>query len=193
MAELATAMPRAGGVYYFLDRSMGPLMGTVGGFGTWIAVSLKAAFALVGIGAYLRLFLPELNVTSIAVGFAVLFGVVNVLGAKKSTRFQGLMVVGLVVILAWFTGAGFTQVDPGNLAGIFGQDPTSIVTTAGLVIVSYMGLTQVASVAEEVRNPERNLPLGMFPGLRYRHHRLLRGHRGHGGRGLGGRPGPRRR
>ena len=34
MAELATAMPRAGGVYYFLDRSMGPLMGTVGGFGT---------------------------------------------------------------------------------------------------------------------------------------------------------------
>ena len=31
MAELATAMPRAGGVYYFLDRSMGPLMGTVGG------------------------------------------------------------------------------------------------------------------------------------------------------------------
>ena len=162
MAELATAMPRAGGVYYFLDRSMGPLMGTVGGFGTWIAVSLKAAFALVGIGAYLRLFLPELNVTSIAVGFAVLFGVVNVLGAKKSTRFQGLMVVGLVVILAWFTGAGFTQVDPGNLAGMFGQDPTSIVTTAGLVIVSYMGLTQVASVAEEVRNPERNLPLGMF-------------------------------
>ena len=36
-AELATAMPRAGGSYYFLDRAMGPLVGTVGGLGTWIA------------------------------------------------------------------------------------------------------------------------------------------------------------
>ena len=162
MAELATAMPRAGGVYYFVDRSMGPLMGTVGGFGTWIALSLKAAFALIGIGAYLRLFLPELNVVPIAVAFAVLFGIVNVLGAKKATRFQGFMVVALLLILAWFMGTGLLHVEPGNLAGLFGQAPVSVVTTAGLVIVSYMGLTKVASIAEEVRNPERNLPLGMF-------------------------------
>ena len=162
MVELATAMPRAGGVYYFLDRSMGPLMGTVGGFGTWIAVSLKAAFALIGIGAYLRLFLPDLNIVPIAVTFAVLFGLVNVLGAKKSTRFQGPMVVGLLAILAWFMGAGLMHVEPGNLVGMFSQAPASIISTAGVVIVSYMGLTQVASVAEEVQNPERNLPLGMF-------------------------------
>ena len=162
MAELATAMPRAGGVYYFLDRSMGPLMGTVGGFGTWIAVSLKASFALVGIGAYLRLFLPELDVVPVAVAFALAFGLVNALGAKNSTRFQELMVMGLLAILAWFTGTGLMRVEPGNLAGVLEQAPASIVSTAGLVIVSYMGLTQVASVAEEVRNPERNLPLGMF-------------------------------
>ncbi len=162
MAELATAMPRAGGVYYFLDRSMGPLMGTVGGFGTWIAVSLKASFALIGIGAYLRLFLPELDVVPISVAFALAFGLVNALGAKNSTRFQGLMVAGLLAILAWFTGAGFMQIEPSNLAGVLGQAPASIVSTAGLVVVSYMGLTQVASVAEEVRDPERNLPLGMF-------------------------------
>ena len=162
MAELATAMPRAGGVYYFLDRSMGPLMGTVGGFGTWIALSLKAAFALIGIGAYLRLFLPELNVVPIAVVFAVLFGMVNVLGAKEATRFQGLMVVALLLILAWFMGTGLLHVEPGNLAGVFSQAPVSVVNTAGLVIVSYMGLTKVASIAEEVRHPERNLPLGMF-------------------------------
>ena len=155
-------MPRAGGVYYFLDRSMGPLIGTVGGFGTWIAVSLKASFALVGIGAYLRLFLPELDVVPVAVAFALAFGLVNALGAKNSTRFQELMVMGLLAILAWFTGTGLMRVEPGNLAGVLEQAPASIVSTAGLVIVSYMGLTQVASVAEEVRNPERNLPLGMF-------------------------------
>jgi len=53
MAELSTAMPKAGGTYYFLDldRAMGPLMGTIGGLGSWIAVVFKSAFALVGMGA----------------------------------------------------------------------------------------------------------------------------------------------
>jgi amino acid transporter/mannitol/fructose-specific phosphotransferase system IIA component (Ntr-type) len=162
MAELATAMPRAGGVYYFLDRSMGPLMGTIGGFGTWIALSLKSAFALIGIGAYLRLFLPDVNIVPISAGFAIVFGLLNILGAKKSTSLQSVMVVGLLTLLAWFTGVGLTDIEPANLSGMFGQAPGTLVSTAGLVVVSYMGLTQVASVAEEVRNPERNIPLGMF-------------------------------
>ena len=162
MAELATAMPRAGGVYYFLDRSMGPLMGTIGGFGTWIALSLKAAFALIGVGAYLGLLFPEVNIGPISAGFAITFGIVNILGAKKSTAFQSVMVVGLLILLLWFTGVGLTDIEPANLSGMFRPDPGSLVSTAGLVVVSYMGLTQVASVAEEVRNPERNIPLGMF-------------------------------
>jgi APA family basic amino acid/polyamine antiporter len=162
MAELATAMPRAGGVYYFLDRSMGPLMGTIGGFGTWIALILKSAFALIGIGAYLRLFLPDLNIAPVSAGFAVVFGFVNIMGAKKSTSFQSVMVVGLLVLLAWFTGLGLMNIELTNFGGAFQGEPGSLVATAGLVIVSYMGVTKVASVAEEVRNPERNIPLGMF-------------------------------
>ncbi len=163
MAELATAMPRAGGVYYFLDRSMGPLMGTIGGFGTWVTLTLKSAFALIGVGAYLRLFLPELNITPISVAFAVVFGIVNVFGAKKSTAFQGVMVIGLLALLAWFTGLGLMHVDLANLEGMFsGASAASLVPTAGLVVVSYVGITQIASVAEEVHNPERNIPLAMF-------------------------------
>ena len=162
MAELATAMPRAGGVYYFLDRSMGPLMGTVGGFGTWIALILKSAFALIGIGAYLVLFLPEVRMKPIAAGFAIVFGIVNILGAKKSTSFQSVMVVSLLILLAWFTGFGLLNMEPANFGSMFSEASGSFVATAGLVIVSYMGLTKVASVAEEVRNPERNIPLGMF-------------------------------
>lgn len=59
IVELATAMPRAGGVYYFLDRSLGPWMGTMGGIGTWLALVLKVAFALVGMGAYIALYVPD--------------------------------------------------------------------------------------------------------------------------------------
>ncbi|MEF8797774.1 MAG: amino acid permease, partial [Salinivenus sp.] len=56
MAELSTAMPKAGGTYYFLDRALGPLAGTVGGLGTWLALVFKSAFALIGMGAYLAIY-----------------------------------------------------------------------------------------------------------------------------------------
>ena len=68
--ELATAMPRAGGVYYFLDRTLGPLFGTIGGLGTWLALVLKVSFALVGMGAYIHLFIPEISITPVAVVLA---------------------------------------------------------------------------------------------------------------------------
>ena len=46
VVELSTAMPRAGGVYFFLDRTLGPMFGTIGGLGTWFALILKVCFAL---------------------------------------------------------------------------------------------------------------------------------------------------
>jgi len=163
--ELATALPRAGGEYYFLDRSTGPLMGTIAGFGTWLALILKTAFALDGIGAYLSLFMPDTPMAPIAAGFAILFGMVNWWGAKKSGAAQGVLVIGLLVLLAWFIGFGLPDVQARHFQNLFGAGHGAIISTAGLVVVSYMGLTKVASVAEEVHDPERNLPLGMFLAL----------------------------
>jgi Gamma-aminobutyrate permease and related permeases len=88
MVELSTAMPRAGGAYYFLDRSMGPFVGTIGGLGTWLALVFKTAFALIGMGAYLSIFWPEVPIVMLAVILAVLFGIVNLFGAKKPGRFR---------------------------------------------------------------------------------------------------------
>ena len=55
MAELTTAMPKAGGDYFYIMRGFGPLLGTVAGFSTWFSLSLKGAFALIGMGAYLSI------------------------------------------------------------------------------------------------------------------------------------------
>jgi amino acid transporter/mannitol/fructose-specific phosphotransferase system IIA component (Ntr-type) len=160
--ELTTAMPKAGGIYYFLDRSMGPLVGTIGGFGTWIALVLKSSFALIGVGAYLQLFFPQIQFGPIAAGLAVLLGVVNYFGAKKTGSAQMLLLVGIFILLLWFCGFGLFQIEVGRLGGVFRPESAGLISTAGLVVVSYMGLTKVASVAEEVKNPERNLPLGTF-------------------------------
>ncbi len=176
IVELATAMPRAGGAYYFLDRSLGPLAGTVGGLGTWLALVLKAAFALVGMGAYIALmfdligdrfpstgqFLHRFGPYPIAAGLAVLFGFVNMRGVRKTGGFQKLLVFGLLAILAGFIAHGGTNVDWSFFGGFFDSGFESIIATAGLVFISYVGVTNIASISEEVKDPERNLPLGIF-------------------------------
>ena len=160
--ELATAMPRAGGIYYFLDRSLGPWMGTLGGIGTWLALVLKVSFALVGMGAYIALYVPELPMTPVAVAIAVGLGILNLLGAQKSGGFQMALVLGLLMILGIFIGGGVPSIERARLTAIFEADVQTVLSTAGLVYISYVGVTTVASLSEEVKHPERNLPLGVI-------------------------------
>jgi amino acid transporter/mannitol/fructose-specific phosphotransferase system IIA component (Ntr-type) len=167
-AELATAMPKAGGTYYFLDRSLGPMVGAVGGIGTWIALILKSAFALIGMGAYLGLFF-DVPIRPLAVGLTAVFTVVNLVGAKESGRLQSILVVVLLGVLFFFlvqgvaeiASLGFGEVTRTQLSPFFPFGLGGLFATVGLVFVSYSGLTKVASVAEEVENPDRNIPLGM--------------------------------
>lgn len=173
-AELATAMPRAGGTYFFLDRALGPMAGTVGGLGTWMAMVLKTAFAFVGVGAYLALFY-DLPIDGVAVGLTAAFAVVNLFGAKETAGIQRFLVSSLVAILVVFVVAGFIEIfklgegpggTPAQVLGSFGDtDAASFLSTIGMVFVSYAGLTKVASVAEEVRAPHKNILRGMVYSL----------------------------
>ena len=169
MAELSTAMPKAGGTYYFLDRAMGPMMGTVGGLGSWVAVIFKSAFALVGMGAYLGLYL-DLPFSITAMVLAVAFGALNIFGAKETTALQRWLVGILVGVLVVFTLWGLVAASQGprpllslnpQYDAFLKGGAVGFISTIGLVFVSYAGLTKVASVAEEVQNPDRNIPLGM--------------------------------
>ncbi len=163
--ELSTAMPKAGGVYYFLDRTMGPVMGTIGGLGTWLSLIMKVSFALVGMSAYLKFFLPTVNPKPIAIIIAVILSFVNLFGSKKSGSLQILMVFILLGIVGIFIGGGLPKTDFSFISTIFKVKPDNIIATAGLVYVSYIGITKVASLSEEIQNPGRNLPLGIFLSL----------------------------
>jgi basic amino acid/polyamine antiporter, APA family len=170
IAELSSAMPRAAGTYFFIHRSMGPLAGTIGGLGAWAVLVAKSAFALVGMGAYLTIFV-DVPVVPVAIALTVAFGVLNVFGAKETAQLQVWLVAILVAIMAFFIVNGSIDIltgDP-NVAGSyrpflpFGVE--GFISTIGLVFISYAGLTKVSSAAEEIRDLDRNLPLGMILAL----------------------------
>lgn len=169
IVELCTAMPRAGGVYYFLDRALGPLFGTIGGFGTWLALILKVSFALVGMGYYISVFfsdhLSQNEIKAIASSCAIFLGLINLFDSKKSGSFQSILVISLLVLLGTFLLGGAFKIEPSHFEGFFSKGPHSIAATAGLVYISYVGVTKVASLSEEVKDPERNLPTGIFLSL----------------------------
>jgi amino acid transporter/mannitol/fructose-specific phosphotransferase system IIA component (Ntr-type) len=164
-AELATAMPKAGGTYFFIDRSMGPMMGTIGGFAAWFSLAFKSAFALVGIGVFIILLNPGFNVIQmklVSVFFCILFAVINIIGVRHTGRAQIALIVGLLSLLVFYIIMGFFFIQPNHFSNFAPFGYESIFTTAGLIFVSFGGLTKVCSVAEECKNPGRNIPLGMF-------------------------------
>jgi amino acid transporter len=163
-SEMATAMPRAGGAYLYIDMAMGPLMGTIAGFGVWLSLVFKAAFALDGLGLYLGWFTDFDELTlGLMIGVGLL--VINLVGIKESGRIQAILVTVVFAVLLIFIGGGATFVDSANYHPFFPAGVGGLFATAGLVFVSYAGVTNVASVAEEVSNPARTLPVAIIASL----------------------------
>lgn len=164
-AELTTAMPKTGGIFFFIDRSMGPMMGTLGGLTAWLSLAFKSAFALLGVGLFVVLFNPgftELQIKLIAITFCLIFAVINILGVQLAGKFQTYMVVSLITLLGLYIIAGAFFVEFSRFTPFAPKGIGPVFATAGLVFVSFAGTTKIAAVAGEVKNPGRNLPLGMF-------------------------------
>ena len=165
-SEMATAMPEAGGTYIYIERGMGPLLGTVAGVGTWFSLSFKGALALVGGVPYLLL-LFDLPLKPVALGLAGLLILVNLIGAKQTGRLQVVIVVVMLAALGWFAAGSAPGVQSANYADFFADGIGGLLAATGLVFVSYAGVTKVASVAEEVEDPSRNIPLGILGSLAF--------------------------
>jgi APA family basic amino acid/polyamine antiporter len=169
-AELATAMPRAGGTYFYVERSLGPVWGLFGGLANWFSVAMKSAFAVVGMAVLIDVILNEVFGVRMVPWHLKAFGVVccggfvavNIMSVKHTTGLQVWLVGILLALLAFFVVFGAGGIEAVRFKGFLDEGWFDVFATAGLVFVSFGGLTKVASVAEEVKNPGKNLPLGML-------------------------------
>lgn len=172
-SELATAMPRSGGGYYFVSRALGSGAGSLVGIGQWMGLVFASAFYLAGFGHYLADVLSRLgllsNLPPEAAGFATALALtaVGILGTRTSGGLQLVVVSILMAILGLFLGWGVLRATgtvgsaPG-LGPLMPRGSLSIFTTAALIFTSYLGFAQIANVAGEVKNPGDTLPRAML-------------------------------
>ena len=160
VAELTTAMPKAGGDYFFISRALGSGTGTVAGLLSWFSISLKSAFALVGIGALAELALP-VDGRIVGAVFLAVFSLLNIHGVKKAANLQVVLGVLLMLLLGGFVAAGLRDIDAENFRPLAPNGWTAVFSTAGFVFVAFGAAMQVAGMAEDIRDPGRNVPRGI--------------------------------
>jgi amino acid transporter/mannitol/fructose-specific phosphotransferase system IIA component (Ntr-type) len=164
MAELATAMPKAGGDYFFISRSMGTAVGTIAGLLSWFSLSLKSAFALVGMAAFAQLSMP-IDGRIVALVLAVVFIGLNIIGVKEAARLQVALVIALLILLLLYIVQGLPEVNVRNFEPFTPKGLVATFSMVGFVFVSYGGVLKIVSVAEEIKQPGRIIPQGMILSL----------------------------
>ena len=174
-SELSSAMPVNGGAYVYVERSFGPLIGTISGLGLWASFLLKSAFALIGFSAYMYAVTNYLdistNTTLVIMAALFLITVLNIFGIKKVKAFQTPILalttaVILIICLIQLFDANIDFSRP--IDGAFDvsrNDPVLVAESAALVFVAYAGIYKAGAIGGEVKEPEKNLPKGMLISL----------------------------
>jgi APA family basic amino acid/polyamine antiporter len=182
-AELAAAMPGAGGEYVYLTEAWGPVWGFLYSWTQmWIGKSGSIATLATAFFEYTAHFVPEFEKVWVTIGplpikygqvFALILilalGVVNYFGVRFGGGVQIAMTVVKVGLIAFVIFAGIVYAHPvaasarSNVAGV---PPLATGFVAALVAAlwAYDGWNNVGMVASEIRNPGRNLPIALILG-----------------------------
>ena len=171
-SELASAMPENGGAYVYVERSFGPLIGTISGLGLWASFLLKSAFALIGFSAYMYAVTNYLeisvNATMQIMVALLLITVLNIFGIKKVKAFQTpilALTTGLLLLVCIFQLFDANLDFSRPIDGAFDttrNDPVLVAEAAALVFVAYAGIYKAGAIGGEVKEPDKNLPKGML-------------------------------
>jgi len=163
-AELVSAMPKAGGTYFYITRSMGSAVGTVYGLITWFSLALKSAYELFFMATLLTIVI-HMNMHLLAVLLCLMFMGINLVGIKEAGKVQVYLVFLLLAMLAYLCFRANPAMDTHNFKPFVPGGREAVLSMAGFVFIAFGGLLKVASIAEEVKNPGKVIPQAMLVSL----------------------------
>ncbi|MCJ7560140.1 amino acid permease [Candidatus Bathyarchaeota archaeon] len=164
-AELGSAIPKEGGAYQFAFELISPFAGFVVGC-LWLFAQIVAGAAIsLGFASYFVAIFPVFSIKTVAVVAALILTGLNLIGIKQSTTVNNILVIIKIAILCSFIGFGIFQIHPQNLSQFSPNGSFGILQGAGFIFFAYLGFGRIAALGEEVKNPERNMPLSILIAL----------------------------
>ncbi|MFL5849684.1 MAG: amino acid permease [Solirubrobacteraceae bacterium] len=181
-AELAAMIPVSGSAYTYSYATLGELVAWIIGWDLILEYGFSVAVVAVGWGGYLNALigddfgatLPnaiasppgEGGVVNVPAVFLVLLitGVL-IIGVRESARFNSVMVVIKLAVLAFFIVLGFTAIKSDNYSPFAPNGFSGVADAAALIFFAYIGFDAVSTSGEEARRPKRDLPLAIIGSL----------------------------
>ncbi len=164
--ELTAAIPHAGGAFAYAYRALGPFGGLIAGYATLIDFLFATPAIAFALGSYLHFLYPTIAAIPAAVVFNIAFILLNISGVKESATFSVFITLLAVAELLLFMGIVAPSFEITN----FTTDPmpfgwSGIFAALPFAVWFYLAIEGVAMVAEEVKDPKRNIPRGYISSL----------------------------
>ena len=171
-AEMGAAMPQSGGRVVYLNEAYHPIVGFMNGFVDWLigGPGSVAALALALMGVFQPIFhLSDFGCKIAAV--VLIFGITayNMVGVKLASMIAKMVPVAIILLAALFVGRVTPDLSFGSAGVYAAENNTSVFSMIALAVVAslwaYEGWTNLNTVAEEMKNPRKNLPLALIIGI----------------------------
>jgi APA family basic amino acid/polyamine antiporter len=179
-AEFASMIPIAGSAYTYAYATLGELVAWMIGWDLILEYAVGSMTVAIGWSGYMQRLLAGFGVTlPQAIGAAPPDGIINlpaviivllimvllVVGVRESARFNAAMVAVKLVAVLVFLAAGITYVEPANWHPFAPYGWPGIMAAGAVVFFAYIGFDAVSTTAEEAKNPQRDLPIGIIASL----------------------------
>ncbi|MFM9910274.1 MAG: ethanolamine permease [Chitinophagaceae bacterium] len=160
-AELASAIPKAGGAYDYAERALGKNLGFIAGMAQNIEFLFAPPAIAFAIGAYFNLFFPQLSVLSIAIAAYIIFTCLNIYGVKAAALFELVITILAVFELLLFAGITLPHFSVAHIKqNAFPNGWSGVLASIPFAIWFFLGIEGVANVAEETTQPQKTILKG---------------------------------
>jgi len=164
-AMLGAAFPRAGGVYEYGHELLSPPLGFVLGW-TWIFGNIvMGATASLGFGYYLASLYSAIPFKIGAIMLVFIVVLLNIAGIKQAAIVNNLIVVAKIGVLLLFILVGLPRIQLSKFEEFFPNGIIPVFQAAGLFYFAYIGFPRISTVAEEIKDPEKNIPRAIMLAL----------------------------
>lgn len=160
-AELACAIPKAGGVFDYANKALGKNIGFIAGIAQMVEFIFAPPAIAFAIGAYFNAFFPQVPILTSAIAVYFVFTALNIYGVKAAASFEVVITVLAVGELLLFSGITLPKFKAENLIqNNFPNGWSGVFAAIPFAIWFFLGIEGVANVAEETKNPQKDISKG---------------------------------